>query len=205
MDAGATGGLRQRLRRDAAAGRSKPGPYEAMGGLVVGDEGFDPVGGWKNDGPEMRRRAIEGECNFEALARERFDANYAAAFGVTRLGIGNFDDVTGGERSDRELKRAAVGVDHAGFAFDDPLAMEEMEARDNANAEKNALATAAVGDVGGGALRGVVRGFVTHTLCSVLESSALEDGNGVSCACDSSLKQTFRASTSTWQIHLVHR
>ena len=54
------------------------------------------------------------------------------------------------------MNGAAVSIDDAGFALDDPFALEKTEARDDADVEKDALTSAAIGDGGVGEVRGVV-------------------------------------------------
>lgn len=133
----------------------------------MGDGGFEPVGGWEGDGPEIGGGAVEGEGDFEALVGQGFNANDAAGFGVIGVEIGEREDVAGGHRGDRELNGAAVSVDDAGFAFEDPFALEKTEARDDANVEKDALASAAIADGGGGDVRRVV----VHSVPLFLEPS----------------------------------
>ncbi len=121
----------------------------------MGDGGFEPVGGGKGDGPEFGGGAVEGDGDFEALFAERFDTDDAAGFGQVGFGIGESDDVAGSHGRDGELNGAAMSVDDASFAFDDPFSLEKTETRDDANLKEDALAPAAiadgsVGELGGG-------------------------------------------------------
>ena len=170
QDAGATGGLRERVTQDTANrvkpitscghGAQRAAPLQeqrkAMVGLVVGDGGFEPVGGREGDGPEAGGGAVEGDGDFEAMVAQRFDADDATGFGVAGIGIAESDDVAGSHRRDGELNGAAVSIDDSGFALDDPFALEKTEARDDADVEKDALTSAAIGDGGVGEVRGVV-------------------------------------------------
>lgn len=118
----------------------------------VFDDGFDPVGGWEGDRPELRGGAFEGEGNFEAVGWKSFDADDAARFDLIGCGIGE-GDILAGHDGHGKLQSAAVGVDDHGFAVEGGVAVELAELDDDADFEEDAPTAAAIADSGVGGAR----------------------------------------------------